>query len=491
MTDYTQLTGEDLWMRLQHESGRDRVEVLAELGERAFQAREFGQARTLLEEAVGTAESVGDQQLLAEILYGLGAAAFNAGDARASECAYRRAGQVFHEIGLSYAAALAAIGQSDAFRERGRLEDCLAAARKASGLAESVSDCALAGEAYHLQASVLLELGRHQEALDACDAATTHFRQAGSSSQVLLIGDVAIKAHLGLGCWDDALQTARGCLAWAHLSGLDTSRARYRVAAVLRLGGHHRQALEEARAAQRHCFMSDDLSGAAQCQRLSGEALMGMGQRREALDAFEQARALFDATGQVREALRCAVDQAFIWQILGQHVEAERINRQLVWAYSELEPEGVDAQFSAVRLLDNLIAQSDFHQCCDTAEVLKSLWPEDSTAATPSYREFLGRWTWAMYQTGRIEYAVAMATHVIKRLSEGMGGSVVAVCFEVRGRYRLARQIPGALPDLARASSAHLGLGQGERADALATLLVQALCDAEAPDGEQGAISAA
>ena len=49
------------------------------------------------------------------------------------------------------------------------------------------------------------------------------------------IGDVAIKAHLGLGCWDDALQTARGCLAWAHLSGLDTSRARYRVAAVLRL----------------------------------------------------------------------------------------------------------------------------------------------------------------------------------------------------------------------------------------------------------------
>ncbi len=61
MTDYTQLTGEDLWMRLQHESGRDRVEVLAELGERAFQAREFGQARTLLEEAVGTAESVGWQ----------------------------------------------------------------------------------------------------------------------------------------------------------------------------------------------------------------------------------------------------------------------------------------------------------------------------------------------------------------------------------------------------------------------------------------------
>ena len=129
MTDYTQLTGEDLWIRLNQETGRARAEVLAELGERAFRKGEFGQARTLLKEAVTTAEQVGDRQLVAEVLYGLGAAAFNAGAGRASVDAYRRAGQVFREMGMAGAAAQAAMRQADAHRDLGNLEDCLEAAR--------------------------------------------------------------------------------------------------------------------------------------------------------------------------------------------------------------------------------------------------------------------------------------------------------------------------------------------------------------------------
>jgi len=96
-----------------------------------------------------------------------------------------------------------------------------------------------------------------------------------------------------------------------------------------------------------------------------------------------------------------------------------------------------------------------------------------------------------MYKTGRIEYAVAMATHVIKRLPDGFQGSVGADCFEARGRYRLARQIPGALEDLAQASNAHLALGQAERAGALAPLLVEALGGGAATDRVHDAISAA
>ncbi len=109
MTDYTQLTGEDLWMRLNQETGRARVEVLAELGERAFRNGEYGQARTLLKEAVIAAEQVGDRQLVAEVLHSLGAAAFNARAAQASVDAYRRAGQVFREIGMAGAAAQSAM----------------------------------------------------------------------------------------------------------------------------------------------------------------------------------------------------------------------------------------------------------------------------------------------------------------------------------------------------------------------------------------------
>jgi tetratricopeptide (TPR) repeat protein len=491
MTDYTQLTAEDLWMRLNQESGRDRVEVLAELGNRAFSKGEYGQARTLLKEAVVAAEQVGDRQLLAEILHLLGAAASNAGDAIASGREYRRAGQAFREIGMSRAAAQAAMGQADAHRDLGHLEDCLESAREASGFADSIGDCSLAAEAYHLQASVLLELGRDQETLTACAAATTHLRQDGCASQVLEIGDIAITAHLRLGQWDNALHVARECLALAHSSEADTSWTRYRVAEVLHFGGRHSEALEEAQGAQQHFYKGDNLIGVAQCQRLTGEALIGMGRHHEALDAFEQARALFDATGDVREALRCAVDQAHVWQILGAHGEAERINGQLVQAFAELEQESSDAQFSAVRLLDNLNAQGHFHQCCDTAEELTALWPDEPTAAIPSYREFLARWTWAMYQTGRVEYAVAMVSHVIKHLPAGIDGSAAADCFEVRGRYRLTHQTPGAAHDLARATSAHLSLGHEERAGAVASLLVQALGCTDVTQSAHAAIPAA
>ena len=357
MTDYTQLTGEDLWMRSNQETGRARAEVLAELGERAFRTGDYGQARTLLKEAVIAAEQVGDRQLVAEVLYGLGAAALNAGAAQPSVDSYRRAGQVFREIGMAGAAAQAAMRQADAHRDLGHLEDCLEAAQEASELAESINDFTVAGEAHHLQASVLLKLGRDEEALDACDAASTHFWQADCPSQVLCVGDIAITSHLRLRQWDNALHVARECLALAHSSEADTSWTRYRVAEVLHLGGRHSEALEEAEAAHRHYCQRDDLGGAAQSQRLRGEALMGLGRYREALDAFGQARALFEAVGRVRESLLCAVDEAFALQMLGEHREAERINLQLVWTYAELEPGSVDAQFSAVRLLDNVIAQ--------------------------------------------------------------------------------------------------------------------------------------
>lgn len=474
MTDFTQLTDEDLWTRVNEVSDRDRIEVLVELGDRAFRVGEFARARTLLEEAHNTAEEVGDRRWVAEILYGQGAAAFNAGDMGVAVGCYGQAAQVYCEIGMSREASRALLRQADGHRELGHLEECLAAAREAGGLAESDTDSTLAGEACHLQALALQRLGRDQETLHACDAGRVHFQQAGCPDRVVQINDMAITAHLRLGQLDAAQQVARDFLSVARLSEENTARARYRVAEVLQRRDQHKAALEEVEVAQQDYRKADDLIGVAQCQWLRGDALMGLGRHHEALEALEQARALFDATGQAREALCCQVDQAFAWQVLGNHGEAERINRRLVWAFAALDQESIDAQFSAVRLLDNLSAQRRYDECCNTAEELMALWPDGSTATTPSHREFLGQWTWALEQTGRVEYAVAMATHVINRASEDLDGPAIANSCEVRGRYRLAHHQPTAVHDLARAINAHLALGQVERASDLASLLVQA-----------------
>jgi tetratricopeptide (TPR) repeat protein len=477
MTDYTQLTDEEMWGRVTEVSGRDRVEVLVELSDRAMRVHEFTRAQTLLQEACTAADEVGDRRWVAEILNAQGAAAFSAGDVDVAIGCYGQAAEVHCEIGMTREAAQALLCQADAYRESDALDDCLAAAVEARGLAEFDKDSAVAGEACHLQASTLLSLGMDSEALQACDAGRTHFQQAGRADRVAQIHDMAVTAHLRVGQLHEAHQVARDFLAVARLSGKNTSRARYRMAEVFLRRGKHKKALREAAAAQQEYRRAGDLVGVAKCQWLGGDALMGLGRRHEALDAFEQARALFEAAGHVHEALCCQVDQAIAWQVLGKHAKGERINRRLVRAFAEFDPESIDARWSAVRLLENLISQRRYDDCCNTAEELMALWPEGSTAATPSYREFLGQWTWALAQTGHDEYAVAMANHVINGTPPDLESPAAANSREVRGRHRLDHHRPGAVQDLARAISTHLAFGQVGRAIDLALRLAQTTAD--------------
>lgn len=477
MTDYTQLTDEDLWARVNDVSGVDRIDMLVELGDRAFQAGEFAAALTLLSEACSAVEQVDDRQWFAEILHGQGAAAFHAGQLDVAVDSYGQAAHVFHEIGMLRPAAHAFLCQADAHSSLGNFEQCLAAAREAGVLAEYGSDSALAGEACYLQAAALQRLGRDQEALGAYRACGQHFQQAGCPERVMQSNDLVAAALLRLGQVYDALEAAREGLTLVHRSKADASLAHFRLAEVLQSTGQHARAVEEAEAAQREYRKAGDLAGEAASHWLRAHALMDLRRYHDAQESLEQARMLFAASGKARQALFCQVDLAFAWQALGELGEAERIHRYLAGAFTELDPESADAQFSAVRLLDNLIAQRRYEECCIAAEDAMVLWPEGSTAATLSYREFLGRWTWALHKTGRVAYAVAMAAHVINRAPQDLDSPALANCYEVRGRYRVAQRQPGALQDLLRASSAHLTLGQPDRAGDLASHLARAATD--------------
>lgn len=487
MTDYTQLTDEDLWARLAEVSDYDRIEVLVELGDRALRVAEYARAQTLLEEARDTAEKLGDLRWVASILFAQGTAAFDIGETEMAVEHFAQAARTYCEIGRSRDAARALLNLADGHRELDQPEECLAAALDAGRLAESEDDSELAGEACRVQALTLQRLGRDKELLQACDAGRAHFQKAGRADQVGQIDELAIAAHLRLGQLDDAQRLASDCLAVARLSGVNAAWTRFRFAEVLQICGAYKKVLKQARIAQREHRSADDLVGVAQCQWLIGDALTGLSRWRKALAAYEEARALFAATGRSREALLCQADQAIVWQVIGKYAKAGRMNRQLVRAFTEAEQDPVHAQRSAARLLENLVAQHRYEECCTSADELMSLWPEGATAATPDYREFLGQWTVALQQTGHPELAVAMATHVINNAPDGFDGQAAANSHEVRGRHRLDNHLPGAVPDLARAIELHLLLGQGERAGALAGLLARATGVADVPRSSQSA----
>ena len=89
----------------------------------------------------------------------------------------------------------------------------------------------------------------------------------------------------------------------------------------------------------------------------------------QALAAFADARVIFDATGRDHEALRCETRLAVALHYAGT-TAAARTNRGLVDAYRQMEDQQSNAQWSVVRLLDNLHEAGEHHECLQAAEDL-------------------------------------------------------------------------------------------------------------------------
>jgi hypothetical protein len=71
-----------------------------------------------------------------------------------------------------------------------------------------------------------------------------------------------------------------------------------------------------------------------------------------------------------------------------------------------------------------------------------------------------------------------MAAHVLNHPPGGFHSPAVANSHEIRARYRLDHDLPGAVQELALAIGAHLAMGQVERARDLASRLACSTADA-------------
>lgn len=99
MDDLQQLPDEDLWSRLADTQGRDRLEILFELGGRASRRGDYDRAMTLWQEAEAVAEGLDDFGMVAEALRLQGAAAFFAAEYGAAIGLYGKAAQGYEQVG--------------------------------------------------------------------------------------------------------------------------------------------------------------------------------------------------------------------------------------------------------------------------------------------------------------------------------------------------------------------------------------------------------
>ena len=475
MSDLQQMAEEDLWTALTQASGRERIDVLFELANRASGRRDHDRALTLWQEVESTAAQLGDVGQAATAMRLQGAACFSAGDAQAAVETYQRAAAAYGEAGMSRDAASVLWCLADCYRVLGDVEAQLSAAVQSRELAQFEGEHTVAGDACFLQARALYLLNRDEEALVVCRAGRDHFRAAERPDLVAVVDDFAVSVHLFLGNLDEALELARGCLVLANVSSstADDRYARYRLAEVFLRRGEAEQALGQADQALTAYRQADDFVGAARCEQLRAEAFFEREDLPAALEAFANAWVLFDATGRETEGLRCDTRRAVALHYAGDYRQAARINERLVQAFGQVGDQPA-VRWSVVRWLDNLRQDQQFEQCRQIAQDHAGLWPPDATAEDASYREFLGVSSLALEQIGHVDRATEIASQVIAQTPAREASPGTAYCYEVRGRSRLDSDEPGAGQDFSHAIALHLVQGNIDRARELSQYFLPA-----------------
>ncbi len=448
--------------------GRDRAEALFELAGRANDRGDYQRAMTLLGEVEATAHAIPDPELEGWAVFRQGGCAYMAHDFAESAELYASSAQTFAEAGFSLNAARALWGQADALRAAGDWADCLEIASQAKALGEAEGDPEVLGDACFLQAKALYFLDREQDSLAACLQARDSYRAIGRADRVAQVDDFTLTVCLFLNDLDRALELARGCLVLARASHstADDPYARLRLAETHLKRDEIPDALREAESARALYRESDRLLGVARCDRLRGEALLKSGRYQECIEAFTDARVLFDAHGLDYEALSCDTRRSAAHYIIGEHARAAAINRRLIEQYGALDDGEDDVRLSIFRLVENLFEAGRYEECARAGEEFRGAWG-DATPQDFWFREFLGFKAAALEATGFPEDAAAIADRVIAATPAREASSGTALCYEIRGRARLATQEQAAAQDFAHAIALHLARGSIDRAEEL------------------------
>lgn len=474
MSELRRATDNQLWDQLEQAQGREKVDVLYELANRAFERRDFQRSLTLLQQIQAEAFELGDRRLEAEVLHSRGVAAFNARQCALSAQSYQNAAEIFIEVQCPAQAALSLRNGAEALLELGNHPQCLAAAQDAARLADQDEEHRLSGEAYYLQATCYSALEDNTAALDACDSARQRFQRAGAADEVARTDDLAVFILMQTGDTEHSLRVARNAVTLAKADDGDEAGARLRLAEVRFRRGEHKLALKQVRRALQQFRAQGNSSAVASCVWLQARILVTDGQWAAGVDGFERASSLLDAVGRSADHLLCRAHLAMSLHDMGKFGRAARINRQLVRSWRSDEATIDEARAAATRLVDNLYADGKYRKIVNCVDGLRDLWPKDITADDPLYRDLLARWAYALDRLGRREYALAMANHVLNHTWPGTEDAALAACLEVRGRAQLGRDQDAAMLDLTGAISAYLAVGQSDRARRVSQYLLEA-----------------
>lgn len=456
---------EDLWSRLGEADGRERVELLIELGNRAGSRGDLSAAASLFETAGTESAAMQDETLAGESFCSQGAALFGTGDYEDSSRAYGMSAKHYLDAGRGGEVADVLWRQGDAFHRLGRWQDMLDAASAALPFARAEDEGELSGRICLQRAKALYRLDQDEAALADCGVGRDYFRKAGVSDGVAAIDDFALTICLWLGRLDQALELATSChvLAMSSSRTQDDTEAELRLAETYVARDEFELALLFADRAMQRSKDSDDRVGIARGCVWRARALEGLDRDDEAVDVYIEARVLFDANGFDRDASFCEIRRAQCLHYLRRYDEAAAANTRLAEVFTASQ-DWLGVAYSIHRLADNYVHSGDLQAAIDAVDGWLGTGALDDPAVRVPAIKVLACKAIAMLELGDSEGAHLVAEHALAMTSEADVDPFTALIFEVRARYLLEQGDADARQELAHAIALHLAVGWTDRA---------------------------
>ncbi len=467
----------ELWTLLGAAEGSERAGLLLELADRKLEQRDVAAAVSMLETAAGLAGDVGDEGLAGRALEQLGGVQYNHREHEASARAYGAAADHYRNAGWDDRLVSSLWGQADALSRLGLWEEMLRVSDNGLAIADSDENAVGLASLSMQRARALYRLDREEEALAETGRARDTFRRVGLPSGVADADEFAHGVCMYLGRLDEALELATNCyvLAGSTRSDHDEAEGELRLAETHIARTEPEDALVFADKARGWFKEQDDSIGVARAARLRGRALSQLDRDREALDAFVEARVMFDANGWDYDARDCELLRAIHLHALGRFGDAESVNARLAVDFKQ-EGLAVGEAWSVARRLDNLAAAEG--QWLRMREVAQQWWDttdsEDATLRSARLR-ILALWAYALWMSGESDEAFRLSSEALDQMSDDEFDRLTALIFEVRGRCLMSSDDPAGRQELAHAVALHLAHGSVERARELSQVFLPEL----------------
>jgi len=462
--DFKQLSDDQLWAQLASAENEEKIDILLELSDRSSKQGDQIRAASFAEQAAMEAESCMSKTVVEKARYRQGLALYRADRNQEAIDAFQLGVSQFEEPNRRIELSRNQWGIAAALYDLDEFPDAARWAQRATESALSEEYFSMAGLTKFLEAKALYMNDQEEEALKACEEARSYRRIEEQLDEVASIDAYMASIYSYLGNYTEAANLLRNCLVLAEATSSNSIQYySYRLGNALIDLGEYREArgfLETARVLYQGV---EDHSSAADCFFSLSLTYRGEENLDEALKLTRSAASLWDALGNNAAYMKGLQRIAILLFSKGLYMESIEVNRRIMSICKDSENESdIDRYgWALLRVADCYQAQNFWELALAELENTNLFALERKHAGKNWYYSLKAK---SLFALDRHEEALGVAETALSGIDNDEVNSQIAHLYEIKARVSLEQNRHDKERHLAHAIALLLAFGETEKA---------------------------